>query len=488
MSDESYDLVVVGAGQGGVPLAVNLAEEGWRVALVEREHLGGTCVNVGCTPTKTMVASARAAHVARSSGDLGVRAADVEVDFPAVVERKDGIVQSFREGLGKRVDRDGLTLVRGDARFREPGVLEVRPAGEGDHDGHGDGADRAADGDPRILRFDRVVLDVGARPSVPPVPGLDEAPWVDSTGVMELEELPEHLAVMGGGYVGCEFAQMFRRFGSRVSVLELGDQLLPREDPEIAEAVADAFREEGIDVRLGAGVSGVEPNGSSGVRLEIGGGPDGDGSGAGLEADVLLVATGRRPNTDGLGLEAAGIEADDSGHVPVDETFATGTEGVWAIGDVNDRGAPFTNVSYDDFRILYENWVHDAGLSAEGRNVTYAVFVDPPVAGVGMNEREATEAGVDHVVATTPMSHVARGIETGETQGLMKMLVDPESREILGFSMVGLAADEVAHVVTAAMDAGGTVDDLASGVYAHPAVAEALPVLARKLEKEGGYA
>ncbi len=477
MNDGTYDLVVVGAGQGGVPLAVNLAEEGWRVALVEREHLGGTCVNVGCTPTKTMVASARAAHVARSSGDLGVRAADVELDFPAVIERKDGIVESFREGLGKRVDRDGLTLVRGDARFRAPGVLAVRPAGEGD-------------GEFRILRSDRVVLDVGARPSVPPAPGLEETPWVDSTGVMELEELPEHLAVMGGGYVGCEFAQMFRRFGSRVTVLEMGDQLLPREDSEIAEAVAEAFREEGIDVRLGAGVSAVEPNGRGGVRLQIGDDSDGDASdgGGGLEADVLLVATGRRPNTDGLGLEAAGIETDDSGHVPVDDTFATAAEGVWAIGDVNDRGAPFTNVSYDDFRILYENWVHDAGLSAGSRNVTYAVFVDPPVAGVGMNEREATEAGVDYAVATTPMSHVARGIETGETTGIMKMLADPESREILGFSMVGRAADEVAHVVTAVMDAGGTVDDLASGVYAHPAVAEALPVLARKLEEEGGYA
>lgn len=473
MRDESYDLVVVGAGQGGIPLAVNLAEEGWEVALVERKHLGGTCVNVGCTPTKAMVASARAAHVARARGDLGVEAHRVEVDFPAVVERKDGIVRSFREGLRKRVDREGLTLVRGDARFVEPGVLRVEAVSSEDGDS---GAS--------LLRSDRIVLDVGARPFIPPIPGLEEVPWVDSTGVMELAELPDHLAVVGGGYVGCEFAQMYRRFGSRVTVFQAGDQLLPREDPEIGAAVRDVFEDEGIDVRLGAQVSRVSSDGEGEVTLHAETPEGGQRGESPVAADVLLVATGRRPNTDELGLEEVGIEVDEKGHVPVDEAFATDAEGVWAIGDVNGS-APFTNVSYDDFRILYENWVNDAGLTGADRNVTYAVFVDPPVAGVGLNEREARAEGIDYEVATTPMSHVARGIEAGETAGLMKLLVAPEGGEILGFSMVGLAADEVAHVVTAVMDAGGTADDLASGVYAHPAVAEALPVLARKLE--GGY-
>lgn len=467
MTDESrYDAIVVGAGQGGIPLAVNLADAGWSVALVERRHLGGTCVNVGCTPTKAMVASARAAHVARSSGELGVSTSEVSVDFASVVERKNGIVRSFREGLEKRVDREGLTLIRGEARFAEPGVMEVEP---------GDGG-----GPPRRIASERIVLDTGARPFIPPIEGLDEVPWVDSTAVMELDELPGHLAVAGAGYVGCEFAQMFRRFGSRVTLFHDGGHLLPREDEDIAEALAEVFREEGIDVRLDAPVERVEPaRDGDGIRVH-------GGSGDPVEADVLLVATGRRPNTEGLGLEAAGVETGERGHVLVDETLATGAAGVWAIGDVNDRSTPLTNVSYDDFRILYERWVNGADLTIDDRNVTHAVFVDPPVAGVGLNEREARERGVEYDSATTPMAHVARGIETGETSGLMKILLTPETREILGFSMVGLAADEVAHVVAATMDAGGTADDLAGGVYAHPAVAEALPPLVRKIT--GRYA
>lgn len=464
MSDGNYDAIVVGAGQGGIPLAVNLADGGWRVALVERKYLGGTCVNYGCTPTKAMVASARAAHVARSSGELGVEVSGVSVDFPRVVARKNEIVTSFREGLRGRVDRENLELVRGEARFTDPDAVAVA----------------GVDGE-RILRSDRIVVNVGARPFVPPIPGLEEVPWVDSTGVMELAELPERLLVVGGGYVGCEFAQMFSRFGSDVTVFQRSDRLLPREDPDIAGPVEEAFRDEGLRVLTGAGVTRAETLDDGSIRVHA----ERDGEVLTVDGDDLLVATGRRPNTEDLGLEDAGVQVDGKGHVPTDDQFRTGVDGIWAIGDVNGK-APFTNVSYRDFQILYENWVNDADLSAADRHVTHAVFVDPPVAGVGLNEREADERGADYRVASTPMTHVARAIETGETRGLMKVLVDPDSRRILGASMVGLSADEVMHVFTAVMDAGAPYDALERGVYAHPAVAEALPVLVRKIE--GGYA
>lgn len=457
--DPRYDALIVGAGQGGIPLAANLADAGWEVALVERGHLGGTCVNVGCTPTKAMVASARAAHAARSSEELGVTAREVRVDLERVVERKDGIVSSFREGLRKRVDRDGLELVRGEARLEGPGRVRV--------------ADR-------MLTSRRVVLNVGQRPAVPPIPGLDRVPWVDSTGIMDVDELPRRLIVVGGGYVGCEFAQMFSRFGSEVTVFQGGDQLLPREDRDVAGVVEEVFEEENIRVTTGAAVTELE-EAASGVRVHA----ERRGERISAVGDLLLVATGRRPNTDGLGLGEAGVGTDSAGYVQVDERFRTSAEGVWAIGDANGI-APFTNVSYHDFQILYENWVNGASRTREDRHVTYGVFVDPPVGGVGLNEREAREEGVEHAVATTPMSHVARGIESGETVGLIKVVTDPESRRILGASMVGRSADEVIHVFTAVMEAGAPYDVLEGAVFAHPAVAEALPVLVRKLD--GGYA
>lgn len=458
---ERVDAAIVGAGQGGTPLAANLAARGWSVALFEREHLGGTCVNVGCTPTKAMVASARAAHVARTGGDLGVEAGPVEVDLARIVERKDDIVSSFRGGQQKRVDREGLTLLRGHARFAGPRRLEVV-----------EGEDAGA-----AVTADRVVLNTGQRPLVPPIPGLEEVDYLTSTTVMELERVPRHLLVAGGGYVGCEFAQMFSRFGADVTVVQREDQLLAREDPDVAEAVREVFEAEGLEVLPGVEVAEVEADGDGvAARLETG-----DGTRT-VEASHLLVATGRRPNTGELELETAGVELDDRGYVGTDDRFRTSAEGVWAIGDVTGR-APFTNVAYRDFQVLFENWIHDADLDAADRNVTYAVYTDPPVAGVGLNEREARRRGVEVEVATTPMSHVARAIETGETAGLIKVLADPESRRLLGASMVGISADEVIHVFTAVMDAGAPWDVLESGIYAHPAVAEALPVLVRKLEK-----
>ncbi len=460
---DEHDAIIIGAGQGGIPLAANLADAGWSVALIERAHLGGSCINYGCTPTKAMVASARRAWVARNSAELGVRTEGVEVDLAAIVERKDGIVRSFREGLQRRVDREGLDLVRGDARFAGPGTVTV--------------------GD-RELRSDRIVIDVGARPVVPPIEGIDAVPWVDSTGIMELREVPEHLLVVGGGYVGCEFVQMFRRFGSEVTVLQAAPRLLPAEDEEFGDAVRERFEEEGVRVIAGARVTAARGDeGDLEVDVRVDGGAASETEA--VHGSHLLLAAGRRPATEGLGLEAIGLETDERGAIPVDEGLHTGVEGVWAIGDVNGN-APFTNVSYHDFQVLFESWTNGKEVSTAERHHVSAVYVDPPVARVGLNEREAKERDVEYEVASTPMSHVARAIEMGETAGLMKVLADPASRKILGAAMMGVSADEVIHIFAAVMDAGATYEAIERGVYAHPAVAEALPVLVRKLE--GGYA
>lgn len=450
MSD-AYDAIVVGSGQGGTPLAVKLADEGLETALVEKQHLGGTCVNVGCTPTKAMVASARAAHVAANSEELGVEA-DVAVNFDEIMRRKSEIVGDFREGQEKRTDRENLDVIRHEARFVDDRTLEAGG---------------------RRFTADRIVINVGLRPLVPPIDGLEDVDYLTSTDLLNLDVLPEQLLVIGGGYVGCEFAQMFSRFGSEVTILQGTDRLLDREDEDITQEVESVFEREGIDVRTDFRVTAVTQDGEAiTVRSE----------GEEVSGDELLVAVGRRPNTDRLNLEATSLEADERGFLDVNDRFETNLEGIWAIGDVTGN-APFTNVSYHDHQILYEDWFEggsDRSRPGE-RNVTFAVFVDPPVAGVGLNEREARQQDQDYDVASTPMSHVARGIESGETDGLLKVLADPDTGELLGASLMGMQADDIIHTFTALMDAGATVDVLEDMVCVHPAVSEALPGLVRDL-------
>ena len=471
---DRYDAIVVGAGQGGIPLATRLADRGWRVALVEREHLGGSCVNYGCTPTKAMLASARAAHVARSSAALGVQVDGMRIDLARVVDRRDEIVLSFREGLQDSVNRDGLELIRGHARFTGPGRLAV---GE------------------REIGSDRIVLDVGAKAVVPPIDGLEEVEWLDARAIQELRAVPEHLVVAGGGYIGCEFAQMFRRFGSRVTVIELKERLMAREDPEVADVVADVFRDEGIRLLLGTKASSVRPR-ADGLELHVEAagereqpddgeaGPDGGGKrGEPIRGTHLLVAGGRRPATDDLGRDAIGLETDRRGAIPVDARLRTEVEGVWAIGDANGD-APFTNVSYDDGEIILGDWTGEPVRGRDERHHCLCAFTDPPLARVGLNEREAREAGRAYRVATLPMKRAARTIEVGETAGLMKVLGDPDSRRILGATVVGLHADEVIHTFAIAMDADAPWDVLGRGVYVHPAVSEAVPSLVRRLDEE----
>jgi pyruvate/2-oxoglutarate dehydrogenase complex dihydrolipoamide dehydrogenase (E3) component len=450
------DAIVIGAGQAGTPLATRLAASGRKVLLVERSRVGGTCVNYGCTPTKTLVASARAAHVARSGARLGIHAGEVRVDFPAVIARKDAIVQQWRESLDRKLASAGdrLRTVHGHARF--VGEREIDVGGE-------------------RYRADTVVLDVGGRPAPSAIEGIEAVPWLDNRRIMELKELPERLLVLGGGYIGCEFAQMFRRFGAAVTVVQRGSHLLDREDPDISTELEGVFRAEGIEVVLGASIVRAFPRPGGGVGVALEGGRELDGS-------HLLVAVGRRPNTDDLGCQAGGIRLDAKGFVAVDDQYRTSAPGVYAVGDVIG-GPQFTHTSWDDHRILMEILEGRAGRGRGGRVVPYVVFTDPQVAGVGLNERAARARGVRHEAARMPFGHVARAIELDETAGTMKVLVDPDTERILGASLVGAEAGELIHVFAALMQAGATARALVDVECAHPTFAEGLQSLVMTLPR-----
>jgi pyruvate/2-oxoglutarate dehydrogenase complex dihydrolipoamide dehydrogenase (E3) component len=465
-----YDVIVIGAGQAGSPLARRFSADGRRTLLVEREHVGGTCVNVGCTPTKTMVASARAAHVARHAGRLGVEVQDVRVDLGAVVDRKDDVVRAFRNGLEERLEKTGnLTLVAGAGRFTGPRELEI------------DGVRH---------RAGTVVVNAGARPSIPPIAGLDQLDWLDSTTIMELREVPEHLVVLGGGYIGCEFGQMFRRFGSEVTIVNQGSHLLDREDEDVSEAIEGVFLSEGISLRLGAAAKGVSRRGagrtavragstgsarSDRVVLELGEGPP-------IEGSHLLVAVGRVPNTEDLDCEAAGIELDERGYIKVDDFYRTSAEGVYAVGDVTG-GPQFTHTSWDDHRILYEILQGKKGRGRSDRLVPYTVFTDPQVARVGLSEREAKEKGIVYEVATLPFGSVARAIELDETAGTMKVLLDPETERVLGAAIVGVEAGELIHIFVTLMQAGATARAIVEAEAIHPTLAEGVQSLVMTLPR-----
>jgi len=449
------DAIVIGGGQAGVPLAARLAEAGRRVLLAEVSDLGGTCVNNGCTPTKTMLASARAAHVARHAARLGVRVGQVDVDLAAVVDRKDAIVRQWRAGVQKRIARAGerLRLVRGRARFVGPREIEV--AGE-------------------RVSADTVVINVGCRPAVPPIPGLGAVPWLDNASVMDLRQLPSHLIVLGGGYIGCEFAQMFRRFGSQVTVVEALDRLMSLEDPETSSALEGVFRAEGMRLEVGAAAMDVaREDGAIVVRL---------GADRVVRGSHLLVAVGRRPNTDDLGCDAAGIALDKRGFVLVDDHYRTSALGTYAVGDVTP-GPQFTHAAWDDHRLLFELLMGRGRRTRADRLVPITAFTDPQVARVGRTEREAKLDGLEYEVATMPFGHIARAIEIDETAGTMKLLIDPKTERILGAAIVGAEAGELIHVFVALMQAGATAGVLVDAECVHPTFSEGLQSLAMKLRR-----
>ncbi|HEY7201830.1 MAG TPA: mercuric reductase, partial [Candidatus Dormibacteraeota bacterium] len=438
-----------------------LAQSGRRTAIVEREHVGGTCINEGCTPTKTMVASARVAHLAGRGADYGVYAGPVAVDMLRVRQRKRDIVESFRSGSERRLtSTDGLELLMGGATFTGPDTVAVR----------------MLDGTERTLRAGTIVINTGARPATPPLEGLDGVASLDSTSIMELDAVPERLLVLGGGYVGLEFGQMFRRFGAGVTIVQRGPALLAREDPDVAEAVAGIMREDGIEVLLDASATGVEPDGS-GVRLHV----ETGGDTRELTGSHLLLAAGRRPNTDGLGLDAAGVAMDGRGFITVDERLRTSVPGIYAIGDCNG-GPAFTHISYDDFRILSASLVEGRDATTRGRLVPYTVFIDPQLGRVGMGEAEARAAGRSVRVARMPMANVARALEVDEPRGFMKAVVDADTDRILGCAVLGLEGGELMATLQTAMMGRLPYTVLRDAVWAHPTIAESLNNLFSALE------
>ena len=462
MATEHYDAVVIGAGQGGMPLARALAGAGRKTALVEREHIGGTCINEGCTPTKTMVASAKAAYFDRRSADYGIRNGPVTVDMPKVRQRKHDIVTSFRSGNERRLgETENLEVLMGEARFSGPKELGVGLIG----------------GETLRLTADEIFINVGARPANPPIDGLESVSTLNSTSIMELGEVPDHLLVLGGSYVGLEFAQMFRRFGSEVTVVQRGKQLMGREDADVAEAVAGIMRQDGIEVLLEARTRSVE-QGDDGEILMTVESPDGERT---LEGSHLLVAAGRPPNTDTLNLEAAGVQTDERGLVKTNDRLETNVPGIYAVGDV--KGGPaFTHISYDDFRILRTNLIEGGDATISGRLVPYTVFIDPQLGRIGLSEEEARKKNLNVQVASMPMSYVARALEVDEARGFMKAVVDAETGRILGCAILGIEGGEIMAMIQIAMMGDLPYTALRDAVFAHPTLAESLNNLFAALE------
>jgi pyruvate/2-oxoglutarate dehydrogenase complex dihydrolipoamide dehydrogenase (E3) component len=449
------DVIVIGSGQAGVPLAARLARAGRRVVIAERKKLGGTCVNYGCTPTKTMVASAHAAHVARTADRFGVKVGPVRIDMAVVVARKDRIVRQWRDGVRKHLERAGprLTLVRGHARFI--GSRRVEIAGE-------------------RYEADVVVINVGARPAVPPIPGLDEVPWLDNSRIMQLRRVPDHLIVLGGGYIGCEFAQMFRRLGAKVTLADRDERLLSTEEPAASAALEEVFRAEGIRLVPKATARSVS-GGARAVTVRFEDGRKVTGS-------HLLVAVGRRPNTDDLGAEAGGIRLDAKGYIEVDERYRTSADGVYAVGDCTP-GPQFTHAAWDDHRILFDLLQGRGTRTRRDRLVPITAFTDPQVARIGLTERDARARGHAPETATMEFGKIARAVETDQTAGTMKILLDPKTEKVLGVSIVGAEAGELIHIFAPLMVAGVSARALVDAEYVHPTFAEGVQSLVMSLDR-----
>ncbi|HKN10145.1 MAG TPA: FAD-containing oxidoreductase [Pseudomonadota bacterium] len=447
-----HDAIVIGTGQSGPALARRLVAAGQKVAVIERKLFGGTCVNTGCTPTKTLVASAYAAFLARRAGDYGVTiGGPVGVDMKAVKARKDAVVAPSRQGVERSLKTlEGCTVYEGHARF----VGDKKVAVDG-----------------TVLEADRIFINVGARASIPPIPGLDHISYLTNSSMMDIDFLPPHLIILGGSYIGLEFGQVYRRFGSEVTVIELGPRLIAREDEDVSRAVAEFLKEEGIDVRVGSKVIGVEKQGNAiAVKVE---------SAAKISQVVgshLLVAIGRRPNTDDLGLDKAGIATDGRGYIQVDDQLRTGVPGIWAMGDCNGRGA-FTHTSWNDFEIVAANLLDNDPRRVSDRITAYALYTDPPLGRAGMTEAEVRKTGKPALIATMAMEDVSRAYEKGETKGFMKILVDRDNKQILGASLLGLAGDEVIHCILDVMYAKAPYTVMQRAMHIHPTVSEFIPTM-----------
>jgi pyruvate/2-oxoglutarate dehydrogenase complex dihydrolipoamide dehydrogenase (E3) component len=447
-----YDAIIIGTGQAGPALARRLAAAGWKIAIIERKFFGGTCVNTGCTPTKTLVASAYAAYLARRAHDYGVTiGGPIGVNMKAVKARKDAVSLPSREGVERSLKRlKGCTVFEGHGRFVGPKAVEVN--GE-------------------RLTADKIFINVGGRALVPPIRGLDQVPYLTNSSMMEVDFLPPHLIVLGGSYVGLEFAQTYRRFGSDVTVIELAPYLIAREDEDVSRAVADILKDENVDVRLNSKVVGVAKQGNN-IEVTV----EHSGTKSQVIGSHLLLAIGRRPNNDDLGLDKAGIATDSRGYIEVDDQLRTNVSGIWALGDCNGRGA-FTHTSWNDFEIVAANLLDNDPRRVSDRITAYALYIDPPLGRAGMTETDVRKSGRPALIATMAMEDVSRAFEKGETKGFMKILVDSETKQILGASLLGLAGDEVIHCILDVMYAKAPYTVLQRAVHIHPTVSEFIPTM-----------
>lgn len=450
----TFDAIVVGAGQAGPPLAGRLTAAGQTVAVIERKFVGGTCVNTGCIPTKTLVASAHAAHLARRGAEYGVGTGDVTVDMAKVKERKDKIMLDDRHGVESWIEgMDGATLIRGHARFVDPRTIDV---------------------DGEQLSAERIFLNVGGRAVVPEFPGLDGIDYMTNTGILELDSVPEHLVIVGGSYIALEFAQMYRRFGAEVTVIEKGPRLTAREDEDVSAAIKDILEAEGITVVLGAtAIRFTRHHNGFAVIPRDGADP--------ITGTHLLLAVGRQPNTDDLGLEKAGVEVDKRGFIVVDDQLRTNVEHIWAMGDCNGKGA-FTHTSYNDFEIVAANLLDDDPRRVSDRVPTYALYIDPPLGRAGLTEAQVRASGRKALVGKRPMTRVGRAVEKGETRGFMKVVVDAESQEILGAAILGVGGDEVVHAILDIMTAKKPYTAISRTMHIHPTVSELVPTMLQELK------
>ncbi len=459
---EHYDAIVIGSGQAGTPLSIALAKAGRKTALVESQHVGGTCINVGCTPTKTMVSSARVAYLARRAADYGIQCGAVTIDMAQVHQRKQAIVDDFRKGEERRLqDTGNVKLIFGQAHFAGPNVVEVNLNAGGT----------------QTLIANNIFINTGARAGRPNIAGLNSVKTLDSTSIMELQEVPEHLLVLGGGYVGLEFGQMFRRFGSRVTIVQHGKQLLGREDPDVAAEVCKLLQTDGIEILLDTEAVGVDAS-AHGIRLDL---RDPKGLST-VDGSHLLLAAGRVPNSDQLNLAAAGVKIDARGFIPVDDRLQTNVAGIYALGDV--KGGPaFTHISYDDYRIIRNNLLRGGQSSTRDRLIPYTVYIDPQLGRIGLTEQEARAQGRAIRVAKIPMTWVARAVETAESRGFIKAIVDAETGQILGAAVLAVEGGEIMSMLQIAMMGKLPYTALEDGIFAHPAFAEGLNTLFMNMEK-----